>query len=331
MSVGVGGGTAAMEQLTEEKRALEERQAQIIEYQKTEAELNEVRDRIAQMERDRAKIRQDAENSKDKEEIRKSLRDQQKIEKLIEEEMLKRVDLEEKLQNLSVDFPETSKIDKRQVLRNIRTLMKIKNVKVGQVEKEAGCSTGYMSRLERDGNTTSPTLEFVATAAEMLGVNMDLIVRGNIEEVSSTDMYMLEFLTELLVQTDSGAVLWQQEDPEQADEKFRSLFFTGTVALYEDSPVVTALIPGGDSRICIVPMVGDFEEGPTQLFSEVSLMAPDGKRTALYNTYASNRALEELTGNLYKSAQEATRNIQLADTAKSVIDQFMATRKRGEG
>ena len=64
--------------------------------------------------------------------------------------------------------------DKLKLFRNIRKLLSSTGIKLGQIEKEAGCQPGYMSRLEKAGNTTDPTVEFVVTAAKALEVSIDL-------------------------------------------------------------------------------------------------------------------------------------------------------------
>ena len=46
---------------------------------------------------------------------------------------------------------------------------------------------GYMSRLEKPDNSSEPTLEFVATAAKMLGVSIDFLISANIDEVTPTE------------------------------------------------------------------------------------------------------------------------------------------------
>ena len=84
--------------------------------------------------------------------------------------------------------------DKKTCFENIRVLLK-KNpgVKIGQIEKEAGLRLGYMARLSKEDNTAEPSLEFITTAAKMLGVSVDTLLFQKLSELTSTDEFLLKF------------------------------------------------------------------------------------------------------------------------------------------
>ena len=296
MSVAIG-PNQELESLSEEKRAIEEQQKKLMELQGLEGRLATIKDRISRLEKERTETKAESErcNAEEHPRLLKALADIEGDLKKLNDE---RLELEASIKSIRDELPAASKIDKWQILRNIRTLMKVKDGKVGQVEKESGNSAGYMSRLERDGNTTTPTLEFVATAAEMLGVNMELIIRGNIEEISSTDMYMLEFLSELITQTDAGDTVWQQEDLDFSDgvfvtddymepkdemssprligRSYKSAFHLGDVQVAYDALALSATLAGSQSRLYIIPTMAEFEPGPVTFFEDVYLAEPLG-------------------------------------------------------
>ncbi len=70
--------------------------------------------------------------------------------------------------------------DKKTCLANIRMLLRNSEIKIGQIEKAAGCQPGYMSRLEKDGNTAEPSVEFLTVAAHMLKSSIDAIIFSNL-------------------------------------------------------------------------------------------------------------------------------------------------------
>ena len=108
--------------------------------------------------------------------------------------------------------------NKKTCFENIRTLLK-KNpdIKIGQIEKEAGLGLGYMSRLEKDNNTASPTLKFVVTAAKMLGVSVDTLLFQNLSELTSTDDFLLKFLEKVIAETKNGTAVWVEENIEKVN------------------------------------------------------------------------------------------------------------------
>lgn len=101
--------------------------------------------------------------------------------------------------------------DKYLVFRNIRELLKTSDIKLGQIEKEAGCQAGYMSRMEKPNNATEPTIEFLVTAAKMLGVSLDTLINTTIASFTSTELYMIRFLEKLIRDTEEDKLSWVNE------------------------------------------------------------------------------------------------------------------------
>lgn len=108
--------------------------------------------------------------------------------------------------------------DKKTCFENIRTLLK-KNpdIKIGQIEKEAGLGLGYMSRLEKDNDTTEPSLNFITTAAKMLDVSIDTLLFQKLSELTSTDDFLLKFLEKVIAETKNGTAVWVEENIEKVN------------------------------------------------------------------------------------------------------------------
>lgn len=51
--------------------------------------------------------------------------------------------------------------DKRLFISNIYQLAKERSVKIGDLEKKAGVSVGYLSRINKEDSNTVPTIDFV--------------------------------------------------------------------------------------------------------------------------------------------------------------------------
>lgn len=108
--------------------------------------------------------------------------------------------------------------DKKTCFENIRVLLK-KNpsVKIGQIEKEAGLRLGYMARLSKEDNTAEPSLEFITTAAKMLGASIDTLLFQKLSELTSTDDFLLKFLEKVIAETKNGTAVWKEEHTEKVN------------------------------------------------------------------------------------------------------------------
>ena len=85
---------------------------------------------------------------------------------------------------------------------NIRELLrKNPDVKIGQIEREAGIRLGYMSRLEKDGNTSEPSIEFIVSAAKLLKVSIDTLIAVDLTGLTSTEQYIVDFFDKLKADT----------------------------------------------------------------------------------------------------------------------------------
>ena len=103
-------------------------------------------------------------------------------------------------------------VNKRRCFENIRFLLKEKtDVKIGQIEKEAGVSLGYMSRMEKPGNSSEPSAEFIVTAAKMLGVSLDLLALTDMAVMNPTEKYLATLMEKLNKDTIADKLEWHRD------------------------------------------------------------------------------------------------------------------------
>lgn len=119
--------------------------------------------------------------------------------------------LEREVADLSAVISRKKHFDKYLLFQNIRELMKGTEIKLGQIEKEAGCQPGYMSRLDKTDSATDPTAEFIITAAQILGVSVDVLLNVTIKEMSANELYMVRFLEKLIRDTIGEKLSWVKE------------------------------------------------------------------------------------------------------------------------
>lgn len=95
---------------------------------------------------------------------------------------------------------------------NIRELLRQNpDVKIGQIEKEAGVRLGYMSRLEKEGNTAEPSMEFIVSAAKLLKVSIDTLISVDLTGFTPTEQYIVNFFDKLKSDTLQDILDWNRE------------------------------------------------------------------------------------------------------------------------
>lgn len=129
-----------------------------------------------------------------------------KATKLLNEEISK---YREGINALREELDDYKNFKKQRCFENIRTLLKDNpNVKIGQIEKEACVSLGYMSRLEKPDNSSEPSIEFVATAAKMLGISIDALLLTDLGLLNPTEKYLVTFIEKLKKDTLEDKLEW---------------------------------------------------------------------------------------------------------------------------
>lgn len=101
--------------------------------------------------------------------------------------------------------------DKKLCMDNIYYLAKEKGVKIGDLEKGAGLSTGYLSKLSKEGNTAVPGIDSLLEIANALSISIDALVSIDFRVLNSNEKYFEAFIEKLIRGTDSGKVTWEIE------------------------------------------------------------------------------------------------------------------------
>lgn len=239
---------------------------------------------------------------------------------------------------------------KMRILNNIRFLAKKNNIYLGELEKRAGCTPGYMSRLEKS-DSAMPSVEFLLKCAESFGINVDVLVYKNIDEISPTDMFLIKFVTELERRTRKQRIHWERFDPKCTTKdnpfvlpdfdhsptknstrvmakSFTSLFFDD--AKYsETEDGLWAILPDDDSKIFLLPVTKSMN-GDLRTVWEIYLIYADGRIKPLLNTHECGIALAEAVISLYNISCASVKDIHIDDETKRVIDRFMSFGGGGE-
>lgn len=93
---------------------------------------------------------------------------------------------------------------------NIAYLLKNSDMKIGELESDAGVSLGYISRTSKEDNT-KPGIDFIMKVADKFKVSLDTLLKVKLYELSSTEEYILSFLEKLNHDTVEGELDWKME------------------------------------------------------------------------------------------------------------------------
>lgn len=261
------------------------------------------------------------------------------------------------LTNITEALDEFKNFNKYACFNNIRALLKINpDVKIGMIEKEAGVRLGYMSRLEKPENSSEPTLEFVATAAKMLGVSIDFLISANIDEVTPTEKYVLEFIKKIADDSKCEKLYWNRESNQRLNIPTDLYSDFGPAPHALQSPddnsmdcngnyrqacfysrfypekniqvtgnVYWSRLEDAESDIYILPCAinidPDCMEG--QECYEIYIIAPDKSVVPLCNTIMACDIIKAAVKDLYMQIEVLSSHVNIDKKARSVIDAYL--------
>lgn len=248
--------------------------------------------------------------------------------------------------------------DKALFIENLRELLKISGTKIGQIEKEAGCTVGYLSRLDKEGNKNDPSIEFIVTAAKMLGVSLDKLLFDKIATLTPTEEFLMGFVTQLIFDTKEDNVTWKRQTAEEVmycnpyaandfginnplmsphyEEDNGNAYQDGTIE-YFSRFTHNALRPVGNSYYVDMPdgkntlylMKVEPEEGgkKDETIMELYLVSKVSGPQPICSTQQVCEEVRKKVENLYSEIEIAFSHVHISDETRSAIQQYMDTMK----
>lgn len=242
--------------------------------------------------------------------------------------------------------------DKVRFFSNLYWLIKEKGKKLGELEKLAGVSVGYFSRINKEGSNAIPSIEVVTALASELGVAIDTLVFGNFCEPTVTEEYLIDFLEKLLLDTQTDSIIWEKEgkaylsnrafrDREityphplfavSYDDKkgycYRSRFHNSKdeVGVIDDCYHV----PLGDGNTVYLMCVGSIDDTSTSLSNQIReyelyIVSKELEVSNVCHSLGQDTdVLWEHLQRLYDAAIEQCHHTQIAPEVRSIIDAYM--------
>ena len=272
---------------------------------------------------------------------------------LMKNEMKEWMDLCEELdtiRNLHKNF------NKSICFSNIRELLKDNpDVKIGQIEKEAGIRLGYMSRLEKGDNTAEPSVEFIVTAAKLLNVSVDTLITMDLANLTPTEKYLVSFIEKLKSDTIQDKINWSVETPfelsrcgvdcnGECDHPLFSVetFYRESECEYPDEVTETVYVSktfgpntsiNGDcynlrlkngSIFYLMDLVKDVHRvGDKSAYVKEAIMYVPYKKTQVLATTKDEYPIGQLLEELFLTVKERMKHPQVSNDVMTAIDAFM--------
>lgn len=240
------------------------------------------------------------------------------------------------------------RFDKSKCLGNIYHLVKENGLKIGDVEVQAGVSIGYLSRLNKEDNKSTPGIEFLLAVAQVLNVSLEGLLMCDYSELSPDERKSVDFLTKLLKDTQTNEIQWRKN---AHSELFAIEYDMGNVyAVHplmepfddENQPEATARFVSKfhpDWSAWITECFETFISNEVRLFLvAANFVALQGEQVKGYELYMQIRgkvvpicyAVENeetsfypLLNSLLSSAKESASHVHLDEDARNAIDLYL--------
>lgn len=234
--------------------------------------------------------------------------------------------------------------DRKYFNANVPLILERKDIRVGALENKIGLSTGYLSRICKEDNSTKISADLLASLSAELEVSMDLLGCCDLGGMTPRAQSIALFCEKLTQETLFTDRIWDRDSIRDIKDSDR--FPDGTTShplIYHDAGV--PYINSHFARTLGAQINGDIYhtllEEDTYLYI-TCLTYPESKNNLAYELYICQKynydwsvnpvcatdpkmpsSLDSILQRLYNSVAETNRQIQCSTFAKSVIDRFM--------
>lgn len=105
-----------------------------------------------------------------------------------------------------------NKFDRILVFQNIKYLIAQAGDKIGDVEKAAGVSQGYLSRLAKtDESISMPIMDLLLWSAEKYRISVDTLLNINLQGMTPNELLLRKMLEKMIHDTQANLLSWTME------------------------------------------------------------------------------------------------------------------------
>lgn len=223
---------------------------------------------------------------------------------------------------------------KERLLNNIDYLLKIKNIKISELENYMGVSVGYLSRLKNSDNPEScPSIDSLSKIAEKLDSSIISLLFCNYAELTETELYLINKIEKIIDKTKDGLIKWERikqhdfvnydydineiyEDYYNSSKVTKSLFLDQYVTVHNDVYYFNTK----DREYLLIPI--SFEKNVqyefylvvNERFCKRILCSQNGGKSGIF----------EIMDNLYKIAEFSSKQVKIDKEVKESLDDLFS-------
>lgn len=95
------------------------------------------------------------------------------------------------------------------LVNNIAYLVKMQNLKLGELEELLGISAGYISRTAKENSGKRMSVDVVWKLARLFDVDIDKLLCCNLNELKGNAAVLVRFVEKMIRRTESGILQWE--------------------------------------------------------------------------------------------------------------------------
>lgn len=248
---------------------------------------------------------------------------------------------------------------KQRFLNNVRLVAERKNINIGELEEKAEVSTGYFSRLSKEGNNTSISVDIASAVAKSLGTSVDLLIDGDYSAIGENERFVIDFIQSMIQKTENGTEDWTKFPAQELyrgvtrhpliehvpiqDEKGSRYAYKYDSAFFDDwnvelsGDIFEANNYNGDCVIItsiihqeFIPYFGGEDEPLDVKSYELYIFDNDDNLEPICNSGMVSDELSKELARLFKMVSGMHANVKVNPRAKSVMKNFMLDHEERE-
>ncbi len=229
-------------------------------------------------------------------------------------------------------------VNKLLFLQNLRFLANKEGDKTGEIEKAAGVSQGYLSRISRtEENPNMPLMDLLLWASDRYKIAVDTLLNCNLQSLTPNENYFRTFFEKVIKDTRIGILSWTSETKNML-ENHQSQFNHPLMRLecYPDG------VDCCRYRSLFKPdyLLGDYSLfcDMNQVFLFVTQVQDCGTRKKGFDVYFANNQRDDaleivhvtegdklypLVETVFNEGLLSSRQIKVSKRVRSIVDSYM--------
>lgn len=218
--------------------------------------------------------------------------------------------------------------------KNIKFLASKNDLKIGEIEKEAGVSPGYISRLSSSKNdATYKLMDLIFFLSEKTDVSVLTLLTVDIAQLTKSEAYLTQFLEKLCRETKDEIIYWQTKQPETwgSPSVFPRARIVSSSQLVDDI-VAAAIKEEHDQEDALgEPLYCPLEKPLRLNYFRSSKKQANGLRLSFYGamkpmevcTLYEDFTLYPLLQDVYTLAKASSTEFHISKAAQNFIDDYI--------